>query len=139
MSRGKHVTNQEAKELTAAYDRARSGGAGTTDAVRSVARYAKRSERTVQKAVDGKYLDGELRTVAVITKVFVLPTIRPEGTIAHPALARNEQIIGAGAMSTSLSVSGFSNRTVTVAPVKGSGSGTIYVDVVEERHRPSQP
>ena len=36
MSRGKHVTNQEAKELTAAYDRARSGGAGTTDAVRSV-------------------------------------------------------------------------------------------------------
>ena len=139
MSRGKHVTSQEAKEMTAAYDRARAGGAGATNAIRSVAKHAKRSERTAQKAVDGEYLDGELRTVAVITKVFVLPTIRPEGTIAHPALARNEQIIGAGAISTSLSVSGFSNRTMTVAAVKGSGSGTISVDVVEQRHRPSQP
>lgn len=138
MSRGKHITNEEAKGLASAYDRARSSGAGTTDAMRSVAKHAKRSERTVQKAVDGGYLDGELPTVAVITKAFVLPTLRPEGTVAHPALARNERIIGASAVSPSLSVSGFSNSTVTVTPVKGSGSGTIYVDVVEQRHRPTQ-
>ena len=139
MSQGKHVRLEEAKQMAAAYDRARSSGAGSTDAVRSVARYAKRSEKTIQKAVDGEYLDGELPTVAVITKAFVLLTIRPEGTVAHPALARNDRIIGAGAVSTSLSVSGFSNSTVTVALVKGSGSGTIYVEIVEERHRPSQP
>ena len=139
MSRGKHVTDEEAKGLTTAYDRARSSGVGRTEAIRSVARSAKRSQRTVEKAVSGQYLDGELPTVAVITKAFVLPTLRPEGTVAHPALGRNEQIIGAGAVSTSLSVSGFSNRTVSVVSVKGSGSGTIYVHVVEERHRPSQP
>ena len=139
MSQGKHVTDEEAKGLTAAYDRARSSGGGRTEAIRSVASRAKRSERTVQKAVDGAYLDGELPTVGVVTKALVLPTLRPEGTVAHPALARNERIIGAGAVSPSLSVSGFSNRTVTVAPVKGSGAGTISIDVVEERHRPSQP
>ena len=139
MSQRKHVGLEEAKQMAAAYDRARSGGAGTTNAIRSVAKHAKRSERTVQKAVDGEYLDGELPTVGVVTKAFVLPTLRPEGTVAHPALARNERIIGAGAVSPSLSVSGFSNRTVTVAPVKGRGAGTISIDVVEERHRPSQP
>ena len=124
--------------MSAAYDRARSSGAGRSEAIRSIVKRAKRSERTVQKAVDGMYLDVELPTVQVITKAFLLPTIRPEGTVAHPALARNERIIGAGAVSPSLSVSGFSNSTVTVAPVKGSGSGAIFVNVVEERHRPTQ-
>ena len=138
MSRGKHVSLEEAKQMAAAYDRARSSGAGRSEAIRSVVKRAKRSERTVQKAADGVYLDGELPTVAVITKAFVLPTLRPEVTVAHPALARNERIIGAGAVSPSLSVSGFSNSTVTVTPVKGSGSGTIYVHVVEERHRSLQ-
>ena len=139
MARGKQVTSEEAKRLAAAYDRARSSGAGRTEAIRSVARRADRSQRTVEKAVNGDYLDGELPTVQVITKAFVLPTLTPEGTVAHPALARNERIIGAGAVSASPVVSGFSNSTVTVTPAKGSGSGTVYVDVVEERNRSLQP
>ena len=139
MSRGRHVRVNEAKQMSAAYDRARSSGAGRIEAIRSVVKRAKRSERTVQKAIDGQYLDGELPTVQVITKAFVLPTLRPEGTVAHPALAQNERIIGAGAVSASLVVSGFSNRTVTVAPKGGNASGTIYVNVVEERNRSLQP